>query len=341
MVKNLKRYRKDLEKEGSYLAERNESGRYVHLDFIPVTYMMPADYNIFVEDFKRNPNSTWIMKPAGKAQGIGIFLINKLSQLKKWSKDGKSSVPPGVPKEVYVISRYIDNPLLIGGKKFDLRLYVLVTSYRPLKVYMYTKGFCRFCTVKYSYDVGELDNMFIHLTNVSIQKHGEDYNESHGGKWSWSNVLLFLESTRGKEAVQKLLEDIHWIVIHSLKAVQGVMTSDRHCFECYGYDVIVDSNLKPWLIEVNASPSLTYTTVSDRIMKLNLIDDVLGIVIPPSGIPDVKWNKTPLPNSLGGFYTLYDEETGYCIDRREVDTRPKSMLRSRMKTDAKKQPTWK
>jgi tubulin polyglutamylase TTLL1 len=85
---------------------------------------------------------------------------------------------------------------------------------------MYTKGFCRFCTVKYSYDVGELDNMFIHLTNVSIQKHGEDYNESHGGKWSWSNVLLFLESTRGKEAVQKLLEDIHWIVIHSLKAVQ-------------------------------------------------------------------------------------------------------------------------
>lgn len=102
-------------------------------------------------------------------------------------------------KEAYVISLYIDNPLLIGGKKFDLRLYVLVTTYRPLKCYMcvgciaasgvrppytrhqsslfgltprYKLGFCRFCTVKYTPSTSELDNMFVHLTNVAIQKHG-------------------------------------------------------------------------------------------------------------------------------------------------------------------------
>jgi len=71
-------------------------------------------------------------------------------------------------KENYVVSKYIDNPLLIGGKKFDLRLYVLVTSYKPLKVWNYNKGFGRFCNEQYSSDIAEMDNMFVHLTNVAI-----------------------------------------------------------------------------------------------------------------------------------------------------------------------------
>lgn len=72
----------------------------------------------------------------------------------------------------FLNGRYIDNPLLIGSKKFDLRLYVLITSFRPLKAYLFKLGFCRFCTVKYDTSVQELDNMYVHLTNVSVQKHG-------------------------------------------------------------------------------------------------------------------------------------------------------------------------
>jgi tubulin polyglutamylase TTLL1 len=64
--------------------------RYLYLDFIPTTFMLPSDYNMFVEEFRKNPSSTWIMKPGGKSQGVGIFLINKLSQLKKWSRDSKT-----------------------------------------------------------------------------------------------------------------------------------------------------------------------------------------------------------------------------------------------------------
>ncbi|XP_024941510.1 probable tubulin polyglutamylase TTLL1 isoform X2 [Cephus cinctus] len=323
LVKNIKRYRKDLEREGSPLAERGDGpGKYLHLDFIPVTFVLPA------EEYRKSPQSTWIMKPCGKSQGAGIFLINKLSKLKKWSREARNPFNPNLTKESYVISRYqsliqlqyrintisilhyryIDNPLLIGGKKFDLRLYVLITSFRPLKAYLFKLGFCRFCTVKYDTSIQELDNMYVHLTNVSVQKHGDEYNSLHGGKLSVQNLRLYLESTRGKAVTEKLFANISWCIVHSLKAVAPVMANDRHCFECYGYDIIIDNKLKPWLIEVNASPSLTSTTVNDRILKYKLIDNIVSVVLPPDGVPDVRWNKCPSPEAMGNFELLLDEE---------------------------------
>ena len=57
-----------------------------------------------------------------------------------------------------------------------------------------------------------------------------------------------------------------------------MVTQDRHCFELYGYDVLLDTALKPWLLEVNASPSLIADTDDDFALKYALIDDVLSLV---------------------------------------------------------------
>lgn len=67
-----------MEKEGNPIAEKDATGNYVYMDMVPMTYVLPGDYTIFVEEFKRNPHTTWIMKPTNAAQGQGIFLINKL-----------------------------------------------------------------------------------------------------------------------------------------------------------------------------------------------------------------------------------------------------------------------
>ena len=70
------------------------------------------------------------------------------------------------------------------------------------------------------------------------------------------------------------LTEIKNIIYISLKSVQSVIINDKHCFEVYGFDVLIEDNLKPWLIEVNASPSLSTTTDSDRKMKMNVIESV-------------------------------------------------------------------
>ena len=98
---------------------------------------------MFVEEYKHSPGTMWIMKPAGKAQGRGIFLVTSLNQLYKWRNSLKGGEENSVD-ETYVCQKYIYNPLLIGGKKFDMRVYALVTCYNPLTVYLYRTGFCRF-----------------------------------------------------------------------------------------------------------------------------------------------------------------------------------------------------
>jgi tubulin polyglutamylase TTLL1 len=184
---------------------------------------------------------------------------------------------------------------------------VIVKFFFPAQVYQYDAGFARFCNVKYSSQAGELNNPFIHLTNVAIQKHNDDYNVKHGGKWNLQHVRLFVEATWGREASAKLFDDIDRIIIHSLKAVQGSIINDRHCFECYGYDILIDAHLKPWLVEVNASPSLSTTTHSDRVMKMALIRDVLDVVL-PKDITNYRGAFTLGPcEDAGGFSVLYDE----------------------------------
>jgi len=316
MVKNIKRFMKEANKGAS-------DGQEPVMEFVPVTYLLPADYTLFVEEFRRNPNSMWIMKPTGRSQGKGIFIINKLAQIKKWSSTTKWAQQ--AVKEAYVISRYLNDPLLVGGKKFDLRIYVLVTSYRPLRVYQYAHGFARFCTHKYTNDMDDLDNPFIHLTNVAIQKHGEEYNSKHGGKWHVRYLRLYLESIYGIDRANQLFGDMDQLILQSLKAVQNVMINDRHCFECYGYDVLIDADLKPWLVEVNASPSLSCTTEADRIMKLNLLKDIYNVVIPETvmgGGPDgtrplASGEPRPPCTPVGDFFVLCDEAAE--LAAKEVD----------------------
>ena len=151
--------------------------------------------------------------------------------------------------------------------------------------------------------------MFVHLTNVAIQKHADAYNSKHGGKWSVQSLKFYLDMCYGKQASDKCFEDMNKVIIQSLKSCQGVMINDKHCFECYGYDILIDNKLKPWLVEVNASPSLTTTSEKDRITKSQLIHDIFNIVMPNDWLEEGYRNgaNSCKKKSVGYFDVLLDE----------------------------------
>eukprot|EP01006_Ploeotia_vitrea_P000478 TRINITY_DN10312_c0_g1_i1.p1 TRINITY_DN10312_c0_g1~~TRINITY_DN10312_c0_g1_i1.p1 ORF type:complete len:418 (+),score=41.95 TRINITY_DN10312_c0_g1_i1:44-1297(+) len=288
-VKNLKRMKKSLEREDKV----EEAAKY---DFFPGTFVLPAEYGLFQEEFKKAA-AVWIMKPIAKAQGKGIFLFNKLSQISDWKKDHRWR-QDSPQAETYIVQKYVDNPHLVGGKKYDLRVYVLVTSYSPLVVWLHRTGFARFSHHRFSMNVKEIDNNFIHLTNVAVQKTSNNYIATQGCKWSIRQLKLLMMSKYGPQPVDAVFSDIQGLIIRSLLSVQKIMINDKHCFEMYGYDILIDNNLKSWLLEVNASPSLSAETSADYEMKYNLLEDSMNVL-------DLEKKCTGNEERMGGYDLIY------------------------------------
>ncbi|XP_057638717.1 tubulin polyglutamylase TTLL5 isoform X5 [Chionomys nivalis] len=243
---------------------------------LPQTFLLPAEYAEFCNSYSKD-RGPWIVKPVASSRGRGVYLINNPNQISL--------------EENILVSRYISNPLLIDDFKFDVRLYVLVTSYDPLVIYLYEEGLARFATVRYDQGSKNIRNQFMHLTNYSVNKKSGDYVscddpevEDYGNKWSMSAMLRYLKQ-EGKDttALMAHVEDliIKTIISAELAIATACKTFVPHrssCFELYGFDVLIDNTLKPWLLEVNLSPSLACDAPLDLKIKASMISDMFTVV---------------------------------------------------------------
>ncbi|NWV05480.1 TTLL5 polyglutamylase, partial [Ptilonorhynchus violaceus] len=243
---------------------------------LPQTFILPTEYQDFCNTYSKD-RGPWIVKPVASSRGRGVYLINNPNQI--------------VLEDNILVSRYISNPLLIDDFKFDVRLYVLVTSYDPLVIYLYEEGLARFATVRYDQATKNIKNQFMHLTNYSVNKKSGDYVscddpevEDYGNKWSMSAMLRYLKQEgRDTAALMANVEDliIKTVVSAELSiasACKSFLSHRGSCFELYGFDVLIDDTLKPWLLEVNLSPSLACDAPLDLKIKASMLSDMFTLV---------------------------------------------------------------
>jgi tubulin monoglycylase TTLL3/8 len=148
----------------------------------------------------------WIVKPAAKSRGRGITTFMDLNKLLKYVDAGTGRYSQ------WVVQKYMENPLIVANRKFDLRQWVVVTNWNPLTVWFYDECYARFSVEEYSTDAADLTNAFIHLVNNSIGKNSENFNKLitaengvpvEGYMWSFDQIADFMQFKSGGQEMMR------------------------------------------------------------------------------------------------------------------------------------------
>ena len=175
-------------------------------------------------------------------------------------------------------------------QQFDIRQWVLVTSFNPLIIWFYNICYARFSALEYTQDC--LKNKFIHLTNNSVAKHytgPEPSTEIEGNMWEDKDIENYIIQTTGEDIWNnKIKQEMKKIIIWSLECVQDSIPSRKKTCELFGYDFMIDENYSPYLIEINSSPSLDYSTkITEKLVKM-LSEDIIKVIVDYSLCPKRK-----------------------------------------------------
>lgn len=346
--------------------------------YVPRTWFFPEEEEALFQEFRASPTKRFIWKPARGSCGRGIFFSEGgSSNSKSWERVAQEirermEVDGGHMYKQYVVQEYIDKPLLLEGRKMDLRLYVAVTSYDPLVVYLHDDGLVRLAAEQYegpnmgftSSSKNHSVDMFKHLTNFSVgrkhSKYMKDDTQGSSGtinnqdgsitsptaetapqkdlelKWSlqrlWDYMDVRYNDRSGTPPSVKVREEIALSIVRTLMAVQSPIRLALNrvrmpggYFEVYGFDIMLQNNLTPVLLEVNTLPSLESSSPFDYAAKSNMMADLLNLsMMEPfereEGLmADISSNRKllipPSREMLPWLHTLKDQENSMLLTK--------------------------
>lgn len=266
------------------------------LGFVPETYVLPDDLDKVVaalggnalssdkkKNSKKNKKDTFIVKPSDGSQGDGIFLTQSFRSI-------ETNLHQDFTKS-FIVQKYISRPMKIDGKKFDLRIYVLITRLQPFEMYLCEEGLVRLCSENYNTPTAKnLNNVYSHLTNYSLNKHSKQFkHDKELDQGSKRTLSSFYKSLAAKGInVEELKKKLKVLAINTGKTILPYMIHNCHhffpgsavgkSFQILGLDVMIettsDKSLNLYLLEINSNPSLSIDDVVMPNMLSNIESDI-------------------------------------------------------------------
>ena len=179
---------------------------------------------------------------------------------------------------------------LINNKKYDLRLYVLVTGLKPLRIYLNQEGLIRIASRNFSLDISNIKDRYVHLTNTGVNSKSKEFiipnndDSENANIWNLHTYERYLKKINVD--YNKIKDKIKDIIIKSMISVYKNLTmelsennlNDVNFFDVLGFDIIITNTYEPILLEINSGPSIVMYNELDKPIKTNLLVDTLNIV---------------------------------------------------------------
>ena len=280
---------------------------------------------------KKIYNNLWILKAPNLNRGMCIKIINDINLMEKCIRyynrgislgyndnnlnNTKFSLNDNEKEEItncniyqsntIIIQKYIENPLLYFGRKFDIRVWVLLSH--DLKVYVFNEGHLKCCSVKYDLSSNDI---YSHITNYSFQKYNDNFGKYElGNEVSYDDLQTNIDAFYNRQVDFKrdILPKIYDIIKFCFQSVRTKINSmnRKYTFEIFGFDFMIDCNFEPFLIEINTNPGLEESSPLIKMLIPRMLDDALRLTVDKEFETIYNFNGIELNSSDENSDSLY------------------------------------